>query len=254
MSEIEQAELSRLHDRMAWLESRLSSLEDENLQLRRAHGEAPSDGETGRIGRRALLVGAVGAAGMLLSPRPAAAANGDALTAGGGVLSCTSITGVQTTGAIGLYGESSAPSGAQGVSGRATSSSGNANGVLGQSDSTEGTGVYGLASPFTGTNYGVSGTSNSGSGTGVYGLAWNSTGANVGVRGRTNSPDGWAMYSDGRMKVTGRSFLRTPNKKPNDADLDEGSVSFFLDQANDRLRVRVRYGDGRLRTGSVALH
>ncbi len=61
------------------------------------------------------------------------------------------------------------------------------------------------------------------------------------------------MYSFGRFKSTGRSFIGAPNSAPADSDLDKGMISFHLDEAANKLRMRVRYSDGTLKTGSVNL-
>ena len=156
-----------------------------------------------------------------------------------------------------------------GVRGYASKPTGQCVGVEGQSDSTSGTGVYGLNPAYTGSTVGVYGQSNSNSGRGVVGMAAAETGNTIGVSGVATSPTGiavhgysvgtsgatggFALFGDGRMKVTGRSFLAAPNTAPPDADLSNASISFFLDPANNRLRVRVKYGNGTLKTGNIAL-
>ena len=71
--------------------------------------------------------------------------------------------------------------------------------------------------------------------------------------GETGASGGFAVLSDGRFKAKGRSYLATPTTEPVDADLDNASISFYLDPANNRLRVRVKYGNGTLKTGNIAL-
>jgi hypothetical protein len=73
------------------------------------------------------------------------------------------------------------------------------------------------------------------------------------VFGRADSPDGYAVRAVGRLKSTGRTFLGTPTTAPADTDLDQGVISFHLDEATNTLKVRVKYSNGTLKTGSIAL-
>ena len=50
-----------------------------------------------------------------------------------------------------------------------------------------------------------------------------------------------------------RAYLHAPNTAPTDADLKNSSISFWLDETNDALTFRVKYSDGTLKTGTVAL-
>lgn len=52
---------------------------------------------------------------------------------------------------------------------------------------------------------------------------------------------------------SGRLFWRAPNSAPNDARLNNSDINWYLDETNDDLKVRVRYSDGTLKTGTVAL-
>jgi hypothetical protein len=56
-----------------------------------------------------------------------------------------------------------------------------------------------------------------------------------------------------RFKATGRCFLKTPHTTPSNAALDNESISFFLDQRANLLIARVKYRDGSVRNGSIAL-
>jgi len=178
----------------------------------------------------------------------------------------------------GVHGESFSTTG-RGVFGDAGASSGDARGVYGRSKSTAGIGVYGEDIATSGINYGVWGRSYSPSGKGVFGDAPSSSGATYGVHGRSVStggtgvygqataisgttagvvgqavsPAGYGVVSLGRFKATGRSYLATPNSPPVDPDLSNGMVSFYLDEATNKLKVRVRYSSGVYRTGSVNL-
>ena len=97
--------------------------------------------------------------------------------------------------ATGVYEQTASTTGA-GVVGVATANTGNANGVYGQSDSTNGgLGVGGVATAATGNAYGVSGTTyTTGFGAGVIGEANATTGTAFGGFFGTNSPDGNALF------------------------------------------------------------
>jgi hypothetical protein len=144
--------------------------------------------------------------------------------------------------------------GGTGVQGTATATTaGGMIGVEGSAAGPGGKGVYGHANAIAGATTGVEGSAASAAGKGVYGHATAGSGTTYGVYGQTNSPSGYALYAQGRLKVTGRSFLGTPNSAPTDADLGLGSISFYLDQTNNRLKVRVKYSTGVLKTATIAL-
>jgi len=101
-----------------------------------------------------------------------------------------------------------------GVFGNATSPSGWANGVQGNTSSTTGIGVVALASATSGNTYGVRGYATSTSGTGVGGLANAVSGSTYGVSGAVASPSGtgvWgqAQASSGGTGVWGQSSATT---------------------------------------------
>ena len=158
--------------------------------------------------------------------------------------------------------------GGYGVLGDAIALTGNAIGVYGTAHSTSGRGIYGYARAESGATKGVSGLARSDAGVAVHGHASADTGATKGVYGHANSPAGYgvygsnaeitgaagmALYGSGRLKVTGRSYLGTPNSVPVAADLNNGSISFYLDQAANNLKVRVKYSTGVLKTATIAL-
>lgn len=60
--------------------------------------------------------------------------------------------------------------------------------------------------------------------------------------------DGRAILGDGS-----RAMIGAPNSAPNDALLPTSSISFYLDQVANNLKVRVKYSDGTFKTGTVAL-
>ena len=47
--------------------------------------------------------------------------------------------------------------------------------------------------------------------------------------------------------------VETKNAAPPDEDLANGQISFYLDEAGNALKVRVKYSDGTLKTGTVNL-
>lgn len=55
------------------------------------------------------------------------------------------------------------------------------------------------------------------------------------------------------LKTDDRVIQGSPNSAPTDADLDNGTISLYLDQAGNALKVRAKYSDGTLKTGTVAL-
>ncbi len=183
-------------------------------------------------------------------------------TAGTGVLGRTWSSSGLVRGVDGLTSSSAGT----GVRGRASAVSGSTVGVRGESVSPAGVAMSGLASAGSGTTVGVRGEVSSPLGTGVFGVASATSGANVGVQGRSfsasgvgvrgigaSSTTGFALLSQGRFKSTGRSFLAAPGSAPMDADLEVGSVSMFLDEAANTLKVRVKYSTGVLKTATVPL-
>ncbi len=241
-----------LSQRITALSEQVAALRKENRALWANMGQGPTEDGPGpeedspgqAVSRRGLLTAAAAsaAAGLIVGrASPAAAANGDPVRLG--QLNTASVnTTVQMSGgsAAALFGE-------------ATASSGFVSGIYGRSHSTSGRGLSGVALAQSGENYGVYGQSNSTRGRGVFGRALQSSGTTYGVFGQAASPDGYGVFSSGRFKATGRSFLATPNSPPPDRHLSNGTISFFLDEGSNKLRIRVRYSDGTLKTGSVNL-
>jgi hypothetical protein len=126
---------------------------------------------------------------------------------GGGNATIYSQDTSRTNETFGIVGESQSTSGT-GVYGVANAASGVTVGVIGQADSPEGTGVFGGTGATTGNGWGVWGYSNSTSGIGVRGLAAAPSGVTVGVHGIAMSPDGWAGYFDGDLGVTGQKLFQ----------------------------------------------
>lgn len=239
------------------------------------------------------------AAGLALVPRAAAAASGDPVRAGQsvGCTGTTQITTTTGTGlrgratatsgdVMGLHGVTASPGGA-GVFGVNMASTGvPANGVVGQSLSTHGVGVYGVAATATGPTIGVRGRTNSPTSTavkgeavtnegsaigvsgessapggyGVFGYAKATAGVNYGVYGRSDSPTtGWAVWAQGRLRVTGRSFLHAPNTPPALGALPNSTISFWHEPAASggaplgRLHVQIKTSAGQVFRASIPL-
>lgn len=57
----------------------------------------------------------------------------------------------------------------------------------------------------------------------------------------------------GGTGTKGRVILDAPNAAPQDSFLANGEVTFYLDQSANKLMARVKYSDGTLKTGEVAL-
>lgn len=70
-----------------------------------------------------------------------------------------------------------------------------------------------------------------------------------GIRFFVDGGEGGKLIAEG----AGRWILRTPNSAPVDADLDNSTISMYLDQAGNNLKVRVKYSDATLKTATIAL-
>ena len=53
--------------------------------------------------------------------------------------------------------------------------------------------------------------------------------------------------------LKGATVIATPEAIPESSDLENQSISFYLDEPNNQLKVRVKYSDGLLKTGTIAL-
>lgn len=230
----QRAEMAGLRAEIHGLRTRLAAEGVAEASLVTDDGSAPmasSPGTTagGPVSRRGVMLAAVGAAAGLAAasvrPAPAAAASGGAFILGQSN-SASTPTGLSTAVGFGLLVSSSAASG-QALTGQKTS--------------------------LSGLTVGVGGMTQSDNGIGVQGLANSSKGLNYGVYAQTNSSAGYALYAKGRMKVTGRSFLATPSGAPSAASMSSRSISFYLDQTANRLRVKVKYSTGAVKYGSIAL-
>jgi hypothetical protein len=150
---------------------------------------------------------------------------------------------------VGVRGVASSTSAqAAGVRGEAIGTTGIVTGVHGTTSSPAGRGVYAQ-----GGEYAVLAETDRVGGTGVRGYASATSGNTCGVFGRADSPDGYGVRAVGRLRSSGRTFLGTPATAPTDVDLDQEMISFYLDEATNTLKVRVRYSNGTLKTGSIAL-
>ena len=265
--------MGTVQSRLAALEQNQTSLQAENEALRAqirelrsaprpAGSDASVDATPGKVehravSRRGMIAAVAGAAGGLLltNTTPAAAADGNSVLLG-------RTNNSATTTLINYSGDETA------LNILSTHDTGGTVGFRVEVESSSGYGLYGRATAFTGGTRGVYGVAWSNSGTGVKGYAINGNGATYGVYGDAYSPDGYgvygsntattgvagmALYGHGRLKVTGRSYLGTPTSPPVAGDLDNGSISFYLDQASNRLKVRVKYSTGVLKTATIAL-
>jgi len=61
------------------------------------------------------------------------------------------------------------------------------------------------------------------------------------------------LHVSGSTRLEGQTTIETVNSQTNSADLINGSISFYLDEGNNQLKVRVKYSDGLLKTGTIAL-
>jgi hypothetical protein len=155
--------------------------------------------------------------------------------------------------ATGVLGTTASPGGTA-VRGEATSETGRNFGVQGLTDSSTGIGVQGGASAANGGNIGVAGFTFGTTGIGVLGCALaESDSADYGVFGTTMSPEGYGVYCGGRFKSTGRTFTALPNTPPDDADLDPGSMSMWLDEGRLQLTFRIKDSQGRLWSHAINL-
>jgi hypothetical protein len=229
----QRAEMAGLRAEIHGLRARLAGDGVAEASLVTDEGPVPMASSVGTtpgapVSRRGVMLAAVGAAAGLAAasvrPAPAAAATGGAFILGQSNSASTPTSLSASTG-FGLVVSSAA-------SGQA---------------------ITGQASATSGVNVGVGGVSQSASGIGVQGLANSDRGLNYGVYAQTNSSAGYALYAKGRMKVTGRSFLATPSGAPPAADMGSRSISFYLDQSANRLRVKVKYSTGAVKYGSIAL-
>lgn len=56
-----------------------------------------------------------------------------------------------------------------------------------------------------------------------------------------------------KLDGVGRLFIKTPNSAPTDGDIDNGTITAYLNEAGNLLTFRVKYAAGTLKTGTVAL-
>lgn len=77
-------------------------------------------------------------------------------------------------------------------------------------------------------------------------------------RGSGPSGNDIARYEGGtqlfeRVDSTGQRFIRTFNSVPPDGDLDLSQCTFYVDQATNELKVKVKYTTGTVKIGSINL-
>lgn len=66
-----------------------------------------------------------------------------------------------------------------------------------------------------------------------------------------NYPSEQKDYS--RQLANGGAPVGAKNTAPVDADIPKGAIVFYLDEAGNNLKVRVKYSNGTLKTATVAL-
>jgi hypothetical protein len=58
---------------------------------------------------------------------------------------------------------------------------------------------------------------------------------------------------DANLYISGAAVIGAPTAVVPDANLHSGSVSFFLDEGNNKLKFRIRYSTGTMKTGEINL-
>lgn len=128
--------------------------------------------------------------------------------------------------------------------GYGNTSSGYASSVVG--------GYYNIASGDMASVLGGYSNIASGDTSSVMGAYMHAAGKNTHVFGVASSEVTFSQ-DDAFITYGLRAYLHAPNTAPTDADLKNSSISFWLDETNDALTFRVKYSDGTLKTGTVAL-
>jgi len=67
------------------------------------------------------------------------------------------------------------------------------------------------------------------------------------IRDNSGNP---AISFDGSGHV---EMMQVAGSETASSALENGSISFYLDEGNNQLKVRVKYSDGQLKTGTIAL-
>lgn len=234
------APLADSSDRMRQLEARLEQLSAEVEHLRAERDEEP---RARSLSRRGLIAAAAGGAAAMVvgQATPAAATQGLAVLAGINPNTATGTTNVTTTGAA-----------ATGLHGKASHTTSATNGVWGQVASPLGTAVNAQNTATTGAAYGVHAISSSTTGRAVFGHASAASGVCYGVYGQAPAT-GFAVFALGRLKSTGRTYVGAPNSAPVDADIGAAGISFYLVEASNQLKIRVKYTGGVLKTATIGL-
>ena len=113
-------------------------------------------------------------------------------------------------------------------------------------------GYYNTASGFNASVLGGYHNTASGTLSSALGSLMHVTGDNTHVIGVAEEEVVFAQ-DDAFVTYGLRSYLHAPNTAPTDADLKESSISFWIDETGNALTFRVKYSDGTLKTGTVAL-
>lgn len=68
----------------------------------------------------------------------------------------------------------------------------------------------------------------------------------------TTNPD-TILHVEGDTILNGRTIIQTTGSETPSEFLNNESISFYLDEGNNQLKVRVKYSDGALKTGTISL-
>jgi hypothetical protein len=61
------------------------------------------------------------------------------------------------------------------------------------------------------------------------------------------------LHVSGSTRLEGQTTIKTVDTPVTDSDLINSSISFYLDESANELKVRVKYSDGSLKTGTIGL-
>ncbi len=67
------------------------------------------------------------------------------------------------------------------------------------------------------------------------------------AKGSKTLNHGLAVDDDSRV------YIVVVDEEPEDGDMDDGEICFWLDEASDKLMVKVAYEDGTIKSGELAL-
>jgi len=62
-----------------------------------------------------------------------------------------------------------------------------------------------------------------------------------------------SLTVEAQTTLNGTTVIATSEATPQSSDLENQSISFYLDEQNNQLKVKVKYSDGLLKTGTISL-